>query len=1109
LARRHLPKKTGRYAIERLEHRMMLTASGTAASYQVNGYASLEQIGNYLIFCPSPTAPGPTATVVNLVTETSAHYAISAYSTILTTGDSIVFCPSTAAGGTVTGIDVVTGTRTSTPIGAYTATQTLGNDILFIPTNGTATRIDLPTSAVNTYSVSPWQSQAIVGDWAVLYPSTIGGSVRTFDLVDGTPKSYTIGSYSATQVVGNNIVFSPAAAGGTAYKVDVNGMTVNSYPIPTWNSSTVAGNYFVFCPAVTGGTAAAIDLVGGNAAFYGIGSYFNAQSVGNVILFTGPQAGGGSTVEIDLSTRVSYSFQTFKWQASLFIGNDIVLYPTTTGSSATAIDYVGKTSKSYDVAPTSNAYVLGNDLMLIPDSGGTSYEIDLTTNTESQYAASGRYQPFGNSVIIASSAPNGSNAVVVDLIAKTHKNYFIQEFYDELITGDGVVFYPAPAIGGAATAIDVVLGTSFNATIGTYSSIQNLGNVVLFASSGAGTAYRIDLSASSGPMNFAISNSVSNAIIGTRVVFYPPTTGGTATAVSMVVNSAQNYTIPAYSTTQSDGDDVLFIPAKTGGTAKRVDLVARTITSYTISNWIDDSIIGDTVLFSPSSAGGTATSVNLLTGSSQNFTIGANGGSIVASNSVVFAPTSIAGGTVMQINLTLGQLRSYTITGFETVQVIGNDVVFCPQSSGSAKAIDVVANVLKTYPVGTFGGIMTFGNDLMFMPGPLGTATEINFTTVTSTIVTGGTAGAVYGNAQTFTATVSPMGALETGTMQFVLDGVNFGSPVALSGNTATLVTSALTAGNHTISASYSGDFSFAGNSSASLPQTVAKAMPTLSWANPASIAYGTGLDAAQLNATASAPGTFSYTPGVGTILNPGLQQLSTTFTPTDSTDYNGAAGNAAVMVNIVVGAGQTISLPGSGQVFAVQQLTLGTGATLNLGDDTLIVDYTGTSPMPAIRSWLASGFNAGAWNGIGIDSSAAALNPERALGYAEASDLGITAFLGQSVDSTAVVVRYTKYGDNNLDGNIDIGNDFNLFLDGVNNRGSTWLQGDYTYDGKADLGNDFNLFMRNYLSQATPAAAAPSVLPATTVAAAAMPFSVKPMTMGLDWSRNNSDLFA
>ena len=47
----------------------------------------------------------------------------------------------------------------------------------------------------------------------------------------------------------------------------------------------------------------------------------------------------------------------------------------------------------------------------------------------------------------------------------------------------------------------------------------------------------------------------------------------------------------------------------------------------------------------------------------------------------------------------------------------------------------------------------------------------------------------------------------------------------------------------------------------------VLPATPTISWTNPANIVYGTALSATQLDATASVPGTFTYTPAAGTVL--------------------------------------------------------------------------------------------------------------------------------------------------------------------------------------------------------------------------------------------------
>ena len=84
----------------------------------------------------------------------------------------------------------------------------------------------------------------------------------------------------------------------------------------------------------------------------------------------------------------------------------------------------------------------------------------------------------------------------------------------------------------------------------------------------------------------------------------------------------------------------------------------------------------------------------------------------------------------------------------------------------------------------------------------------------------------------------------------------------------------------------------------------VAQATPTFSWASPASIAYGTALSSAQLDATASIPGTFIYSPAAGTVLGVGNNQtLSVAFAPTDSIDYKTAT--ATTIVNVLPADGE------------------------------------------------------------------------------------------------------------------------------------------------------------------------------------------------------------
>jgi fibronectin-binding autotransporter adhesin len=226
--------------------------------------------------------------------------------------------------------------------------------------------------------------------------------------------------------------------------------------------------------------------------------------------------------------------------------------------------------------------------------------------------------------------------------------------------------------------------------------------------------------------------------------------------------------------------------------------------------------------------------------------------------------------------------------------------------------------------------------------------------------------------------------------------------------------------------------------------------------------------------------GNFSVTNGSATFGTTPIG-VPAAFTPTASS-AGGLDGDGVVTVNsgasvlsnyIRDGAatfGGTVTLRSSaqgGDVSILNSLTMTAGAKLDLNDNDLIVNYSGASPISAIAGLLKSGFNSGFWNGSGIDSQAAAANASSltALGYADAASLGITSFDGQNV-SNAVLVKYTYYGDNNLDGKVDV-NDFRMFLDGlVAASGSSWSQGDYTYDGKVDIGNDFNLFLLSYLKQ-------------------------------------------
>ena len=70
-----------------------------------------------------------------------------------------------------------------------------------------------------------------------------------------------------------------------------------------------------------------------------------------------------------------------------------------------------------------------------------------------------------------------------------------------------------------------------------------------------------------------------------------------------------------------------------------------------------------------------------------------------------------------------------------------------------------------------------------------------------------------------------------------------------------------------------------------------------INWPSPDSIPYGTPLSEAQLNATASVPGTFAFGPNAGNMLPPGQHTLLLQFTPEDLRTY--AVANASVVLKV------------------------------------------------------------------------------------------------------------------------------------------------------------------------------------------------------------------
>ena len=111
----------------------------------------------------------------------------------------------------------------------------------------------------------------------------------------------------------------------------------------------------------------------------------------------------------------------------------------------------------------------------------------------------------------------------------------------------------------------------------------------------------------------------------------------------------------------------------------------------------------------------------------------------------------------------------------------------------------------KNFHGGNISGALTIGGGSAFIFGA--SYTKIAATvTVSSSLVS-----SFQGNPINFTATLTGTGATPTGTVQFIVDGVNFGNPVAVTakGIAISNTTSTIASGSHTITANYLGDSQF------------------------------------------------------------------------------------------------------------------------------------------------------------------------------------------------------------------------------------------------------------------------------------------------------------
>jgi autotransporter-associated beta strand protein len=181
-------------------------------------------------------------------------------------------------------------------------------------------------------------------------------------------------------------------------------------------------------------------------------------------------------------------------------------------------------------------------------------------------------------------------------------------------------------------------------------------------------------------------------------------------------------------------------------------------------------------------------------------------------------------------------------------------------------------------------------------------------------------------------------------------------------------------------------------------------------------------------NLTGSAGSILEIYPG--TTFTGGILNITGAGSVTVNGSANHAGGTSVGAGTLSVdsgsyGTGTSGTLLGSGSLYktGAGTLTLAHSPIISnnlvLNNNSLIVNYTGSSPASSIRSQLQAGYGPGVWSGTGITGSG-----------------------GGVITGNAVLVKYTYPSDGNL-----------------------WVTGDYNYDGVIDLENDFSIFVDSYMA--------------------------------------------
>jgi hypothetical protein len=218
-----------------------------------------------------------------------------------------------------------------------------------------------------------------------------------------------------------------------------------------------------------------------------------------------------------------------------------------------------------------------------------------------------------------------------------------------------------------------------------------------------------------------------------------------------------------------------------------------------------------------------------------------------------------------------------------------------------------------------------------------------------------------------------------------------------------------------------------------------------------------------RINGNGGSDAVFAFDPAFPVTVNTGSGTMDELYV-----NFDAGAGDAPATVIVDqndeidlldVRAGGTLRVT-SGATLAKSHLN-GTSSlfsmvgTIDLAGGALL-SRSGGPTSSQFQTWLTRGYNGDGWNGTNasgaINSSLAASSslPD-AVGYGLGSDIAISSIGGFNIAPGDMLVRYTWYGDADLNGRVNF-DDYVRTDNGFNNHRTGWVNGDFDYNSQIDF---------------------------------------------------------